>query len=236
MNLIECQNISKIYHLEGVDVPALQSVSLSINEGDFVSIVGPSGSGKSTLMHILGLLDKPTSGKILLENQDVSDLNQNQQAEIRSKNIGFIFQSFNLLARTSSVDNVIVPMLYSANRKNMPSRATSILQKVGLGDRLKNTPGQLSGGQQQRVAIARALINDPKIIFADEPTGNLDSKTGKEIMDLLKQLHKNDNKTIIMVTHDLKLAQEHARLIYQIKDGMVVRILRKVKNKWKRSR
>src|SRR3989339_1453711 len=180
MNLIECQNISKIYHLEGVDVTALQSVDLAIKEGDFVSIVGPSGSGKSTLMHILGLLDKPTSGKILLENQDVSDLNQNQQAEIRSKNIGFIFQSFNLLARTSSVDNVIVPMLYSANRKNMPSRATSILQKVGLGDRLKNTPGQLSGGQQQRVAIARALINDPKIIFADEPTGNLDSKSGAE--------------------------------------------------------
>ena len=219
MNLIECQNISKIYHLEGVDVPALQSVSLSINEGDFVSIVGPSGSGKSTLMHILGLLDKPTSGKILLENQDVSDLNQNQQAEIRSKNIGFIFQSFNLLARTSSVDNVIVPMLYSANRKNMPSRATSILQKVGLGDRLKNTPGQLSGGQQQRVAIARALINDPKIIFADEPTGNLDSKSGQEIMAMLHELNK-EGKTIIVVTHDSDVAgQAHCKI--EMKDGNV---------------
>ena len=219
MNLIECQNISKIYHLEGVDVPALQSVSLSINEGDFVSIVGPSGSGKSTLMHILGLLDKPTSGKILLENQDVSDLNQNQQAEIRSKNIGFIFQSFNLLARTSSVDNVIVPMLYSANRKNMPSRATSILQKVGLGDRLKNTPGQLSGGQQQRVAIARALINDPKIIFADEPTGNLDSKSGQEIMTMLYELNR-EGKTIIVVTHDSDVAGQAHRKI-EMKDGRI---------------
>ena len=219
MNLIECQNISKIYHLEGVDVPALQSVNLSIKEGDFVSIVGPSGSGKSTLMHILGLLDKPTSGKILLENQDVSDLNQNQQAEIRSKNIGFIFQSFNLLARTSSVDNVIVPMLYSANRKNMPSRATSILQKVGLGDRLKNTPGQLSGGQQQRVAIARALINDPKIIFADEPTGNLDSKSGQEIMAMLHELNK-EGKTIIVVTHDSDVAGQAHRKI-EMKDGRI---------------
>ncbi len=219
MNLIECQNISKIYHLEGVDVPALQSVNLSIKEGDFVSIVGPSGSGKSTLMHILGLLDKPTSGKILLENQDVSDLNQNQQAEIRSKNIGFIFQSFNLLARTSSVDNVIVPMLYSANRKNMPSRATSILQKVGLGDRLKNTPGQLSGGQQQRVAIARALINDPKIIFADEPTGNLDSKSGQEIMTMLYELNR-EGKTIIVVTHDSDVAGQAHRKI-EMKDGRI---------------
>lgn len=219
MSLIECQNISKIYHLEGVDVPALQSVNLSISEGDFVSIVGPSGSGKSTLMHILGLLDKPTSGIILLENQDVSNLNQNEQAEIRSKKIGFIFQSFNLLARTSSVDNVIVPMLYSSNRKDMATRAISILEKVGLGDRLKNTPGQLSGGQQQRVAIARALINDPKIIFADEPTGNLDSKSGHEIMEMLHELNSK-GKTIIVVTHDSDVAdQAHRKIV--MKDGCI---------------
>lgn len=220
MSLVKCQNISKIYHLEGVDVPALQSVSLSIEEGNFVSIVGPSGSGKSTLMHILGLLDKPTSGNILFENQDVSDLNQNEQAEIRSKKIGFIFQSFNLLARTSSIDNVIVPMLYSSNRKDMVGRATSILEKVGLGDRLKNTPGQLSGGQQQRVAIARALINDPKIIFADEPTGNLDSKSGQEIMTMLHELN-SEGKTIIVVTHDSDIAnQAHHKIV--MKDGKII--------------
>lgn len=220
MSLIECHNLSKIYHLEGVDVPALQSVNLTVTEGNFVCIVGPSGSGKSTLMHILGLLDKPTSGKILFEEKDVSNFNQNQQAEIRSKKIGFIFQSFNLLARTSSVDNVIVPMLYSANRKEMFSRAIDILKKVGLGDRLKNTPGQLSGGQQQRVAIARALVNDPKIIFADEPTGNLDSKSGHEIMLLLHQLN-SEGKTVIVVTHDADIANLAHRQI-MMKDGSIV--------------
>lgn len=220
MPLIECHNISKIYHLEGIDVHALQLVSLIIEEGDFVSIVGPSGSGKSTLMHILGLLDKPSAGTILLESQDVSNLNQNQQAKIRSKKIGFIFQSFNLLARTSSVDNVIVPMLYSDRRKDMFSRAVDILKKVDLADRLKNTPGQLSGGQQQRVAIARALVNDPKIIFADEPTGNLDSQSGQEIIEILHSLNK-EGKTIIIVTHDPNIAdQTHQKIV--MKDGRII--------------
>lgn len=217
MSLIECDRVFKIYKLEGVEITALHSVDLKIEKGEFVSIVGPSGSGKSTLMHVIGLLDKPTTGRVSINNQDVSYLNQNQQAEIRSAEIGFVFQSFNLLARTSALDNVVMPIIYSRERKNIKKRASAILEKVGLGNRLKNTPGQLSGGQQQRVAIARALINNPKIILADEPTGNLDSKSGKEILNLLKSLNQ-EGRTVIIVTHDQEIAKETNRQI-KMMDG-----------------
>lgn len=218
--LIDCQKISKIYQLEGVEVKALNDVSLQIREGEFLAIVGPSGSGKSTLMHVIGLLDKPTSGQILLNDLDVSDLKPNQQAEIRLKTIGFIFQSFNLLPRTSSIDNVSVPLLYNRDRKNMQEMAIKMLTKVGLSERLKNTPGQLSGGQQQRVAIARALINDPKIILADEPTGNLDSQSGREILQVLKDLNA-EGKTVIIVTHDMNIATQVDRRVV-MKDGEII--------------
>jgi putative ABC transport system ATP-binding protein len=218
--ILELKNIVKTYTSGNTVFNALDGVSLCIRQGEFVSITGPSGSGKSTLMHIVGLLDNPTDGQVLLEGQDISHLNEEELAKTRNVTLGFVFQQFNLLPKTSATENVSLPLLYSDVPKSerMP-KSIAMLTKVGLSDKLKNTPAQLSGGQQQRVAIARALINNPKIIMADEPTGNLDSKSGKEIMALFHQLH-NEGHTIILVTHDLDLAREAQRIII-IKDGKV---------------
>ncbi len=200
---------------------ALKDVSLKINKGEFVAIIGPSGSGKSTLMHVIGLLDKPTSGEVFLEGEEVHNLTEVEQAELRNKHIGFIFQVFNLLPRTSALENVEMPLIYSGVVKSeRDKRAIKALQVVGLGEKLQNKPSQLSGGQQQRVAIARALINNPSIILADEPTGNLDSKSGEEILSLLDKLNKEGN-TIVVVTHDLDIAKRAKRII-SIKDGEIV--------------
>ena len=218
--VLELKNIVKSYVSGNTAFNALDNVSLCINQGEFISITGPSGSGKSTLMHIVGLLDNPTSGQVLLEGQDISHLNEEELAKTRNVTLGFVFQQFNLLAKTSATENVSLPLLYSdVPKSERLSKSIEMLEKVGLGDKLKNTPAQLSGGQQQRVAIARALINNPKIIMADEPTGNLDSKSGKEIIELFHQLHR-EGRTIILVTHDLELARQAERLII-IKDGKV---------------
>lgn len=205
-----------------VIVDALKDVNVEIKKGEFVAIVGPSGSGKSTLMHIIGILDKPTEGQVVLEGKDIAKLTEDELAVLRNKHIGFVFQSFNLLAKTTSVDNVELPLVYSGVKKSeRDKRAVEALTKVGLGERLYHTPAQLSGGQQQRVAIARALIGNPSLILADEPTGNLDSKSGREIMDLLKSLNKNGN-TIVLVTHDMDIAKNAKRQII-IKDGQIVK-------------
>jgi putative ABC transport system ATP-binding protein len=219
--ILELKNISKSYCSNDNLFYALKDVSLKINQGEFISITGPSGSGKSTLMHIIGLLDNPTSGQILLNGQDISNLKEHQLAQIRNVTLGFVFQQFNLLARTSSLENTMLPLLYSDIPKfERESIALEMLNKVELGDKIKNTPAQLSGGQQQRVAIARALVNNPKIILADEPTGNLDSKSGKEVIDLFHYLNKKEGRTIILVTHDIELARQADRTII-IKDGKI---------------
>lgn len=219
--VLELKNIVKTYTSGNTTFNALDGVSICIHQGEFVSITGPSGSGKSTLMHIVGLLDNPTSGQVLLEGQDISHLNEEELAKTRNVTLGFVFQQFNLLAKTSATENVSLPLLYSdVPKSDRIPRAIEMLTKVGLADKLKNTPAQLSGGQQQRVAIARALINTPKIILADEPTGNLDSKSGKEIIAFFHQLH-DEGHTIVLVTHDMELAKQAQRIII-IKDGKVV--------------
>ena len=219
--VLELQNVIKTYTSGNVEFNALDGVSLNILSGEFVSITGPSGSGKSTLMHIIGLLDNPTSGQVLLEGRDISKLNERQLAQIRNVTLGFVFQQFNLLAKTSALENVILPLLYSDIPKNeREPLGLSMLKKVGLQDKLKNTPAQLSGGQQQRVAIARALVNNPKIILADEPTGNLDSKSGNDVMTLFHQLNREEGRTIVLVTHDLNLARQADRIII-INDGKI---------------
>jgi len=218
--VLELRNIVKTYTSGNTTFNALDGVSVCINRGEFVSITGPSGSGKSTLMHIVGLLDNPTYGQVLLEGQDISHLNEEELAKTRNVTLGFVFQQFNLLPKTSATENVSLPLLYSdVPKSERLSKSIEMLNKVGLGDKLKNTPAQLSGGQQQRVAIARALINNPKIIMADEPTGNLDSQSGQEIITLFHQLH-HEGHTIILVTHDMDLAKQAERIII-IKDGKV---------------
>ena len=218
--LIQIEQLEKIYHLGKVKVEALRGVSFEINTGDFVSIMGPSGSGKSTLMHIIGCLDYPTGGKYFLSGQDVSKLNDNQLALFRNRKIGFVFQEFNLLAKATILRNVELPLTYNnSNSRNKRQLAAQALEEVGLGDRLKHRPNEISGGQKQRVAIARALVNHPSIILADEPTGNLDSKTGRDIMEIIKKLHDSGN-TIILVTHEPEIAQYSQRVIH-LKDGLI---------------
>ncbi len=221
--VLELVNVVKSYRTGETVFNALDGVSLQIRQGEFVSITGPSGSGKSTLMHIIGLLDNPSSGQVLLEGKDVSHLDENQLARLRNVTLGFVFQQFNLLAKTSSLENVTLPLLYSDIPKSEhQEQALAMLKKVGLSDKLKNTPAQLSGGQQQRVAIARALVNNPKIVLADEPTGNLDSKSGTEVIELIQQLHR-EGHTIVLVTHDMNLAKLAERIIL-IKDGLIQKI------------
>ena len=222
MKIIETDEIAKIYKLGDISVNALTSVSLNIEKGEFVAIMGPSGSGKSTFMNILGCLDKPTSGRYLLEDADVSGLKRDDLAVIRNKNIGFVFQGFNLLPRTSAIENVELPMLYNGLAVNeRRQRAEAALKKVGLAGRENHHPNQLSGGQQQRVAIARALVNNAPIILADEPTGNLDTKTSAEIMELFTKLNTETNITIILVTHEHDIAA-YSRRIIKFLDGYVV--------------
>lgn len=219
--ILELRDVVKTYNSGNTSFNALDHVDLKIFEGEFVSIMGPSGSGKSTLMHIIGLLDTPTAGHVLLEDKDISRLKEQQLAQLRNITLGFVFQQFNLLPKTSSLENVMLPLLYSDIPKNLRlNLALEMLEKVGLKDKLKNTPAQLSGGQQQRVAIARALVNNPKIILADEPTGNLDSHSGHEVMDLFHHLHKKEHRTIVYVTHDPDLARQAQRSVI-IKDGKV---------------
>jgi putative ABC transport system ATP-binding protein len=219
--ILELKNVSKTYFSDNDLFYALKSVSLKINKGEFISITGPSGSGKSTLMHIIGLLDNPTSGEVLLNGKNISQLPEKQLAQIRNVTLGFVFQQFNLLPKTSSLENVILPLVYSdVPKKDRKQMGMNMLAKVGLGDKTANTPAQLSGGQQQRVAIARALINNPQIILADEPTGNLDSKSGTAIMDFLHQLNK-EGRTIVFVTHDMELAKQ-AKHVVVIKDGQII--------------
>jgi len=219
--LIEARNLVKVYKLGEVKIPALRRVSLNVTEGELISVIGPSGSGKSTLMHILGCLDTPTSGEYFLEGVDVSKMNDYELSRVRNEKIGFVFQTFNLLPHLTVLENVLLPVQYNpdGDLKNATRRAYELLEKFGLKHRTKNRPTQLSGGEMQRVAIARALINNPKILFADEPTGNLDSKTGLEILKILKELHK-EGMTEIIVTHDLNITKFTERII-KIKDGLI---------------
>jgi putative ABC transport system ATP-binding protein len=219
--VLELQKVSKIYHLGDQTLYALNSVSVDIHKGEFVSVVGPSGCGKSTFLHVASLLDHPSAGSVLIKGKETKDYNEVERAKLRNAEIGFIFQQFNLLPKTSAIENAGLPLLYAGVKdQERDERAVEFLTKVGLGDRLYNTPAQLSGGQQQRVAIARALINNPSIIFADEPTGNLDSKAGHEIMRLLHDLHES-GKTVVMVTHDPSLAQLADRVLSMV-DGEIV--------------
>jgi putative ABC transport system ATP-binding protein len=219
--VIELAELAKVYQMGETKVHALQGVSLKVCPGEMLAIMGPSGSGKSTLMNILGCLDQPTSGSYRLAGEDVSRLNDNRLAEIRGRRIGFVFQSFNLLARTDAIQNVELPLVYAGVR-DRGKRARAALEAVGLADRIHHRPNELSGGQQQRVAIARALVNDPTILLADEPTGNLDSRSGAEIMGIFQDLNEEKGITIILVTHEPDIA-EHTRRIVHLYDGNIVR-------------
>jgi putative ABC transport system ATP-binding protein len=220
MKIIETTEIAKRYVMGSEIIQALKSVTISVNKGEYVAFMGPSGSGKSTLMNIIGCLDTPTTGRYILNNKDVSDMTENELAEIRNKEIGFVFQTFNLLPRMSSLDNVALPLIYAGlSKADRTEKAMLSLKNVGLENRAGHKPNELSGGQRQRVAIARALVNDPSILLADEPTGNLDSKTSYEIMDLFDQLYSKGN-TIVMVTHEEDIAH-YAHRVVRLRDGLV---------------
>jgi len=216
--VIEARNITKTYKMGEFEVQALRDVSFTIERGEVVSIMGPSGSGKSTMMNTLGCLDRPTSGEYILDGESVADMNDDQLASVRNRKVGFVFQSFNLLSRLTAVGNVELPLRYAGLTEGRRERAKAALESVGLGDRMTHRPYELSGGQQQRVAVARAIVNDPAMIMADEPTGNLDSKVGKEIMHLLLNLNKERGTTLIIVTHDPKIAEQTQRVI-RLRDG-----------------
>ncbi len=223
MNLISLKNICKTYIVGDVKLPVLKSISLDVKKGEMLALTGTSGSGKSTLMNILGCLDRPTSGEYFLESVEISRLDNDGRADVRNKKIGFVFQSFNLLPRTSALENVIMPLFYTANHlseKQMLERGEQMLEKVGLKDRMMHEPSQLSGGQQQRVAIARALVNSPEILFADEPTGNLDSRMSEEIMDMFCQINECDGVSVVLVTHEPEIAEKAKRVVRLI-DGEI---------------
>jgi len=223
MEFIELHDICKTYHLGEVDLPVLRGISMQVARGELVALMGASGSGKSSLMNILGCLDRPSSGEYLFEDRKISNLTAKERARLRNRMIGFVFQSFNLLARMTAFENVLMPLMYCRDRlteREMERRTSELLEKVGLGDRLHHRPSQLSGGEQQRVAIARSLVNRPQVLLADEPTGNLDSRTSEEILGLFQQLNKADGITLIIVTHDPGVAQ-HAQRIIRIKDGLI---------------
>ena len=218
--VIDLKNIIRNFQLGSQTVHVLKGIDLTIKKGEYVALMGPSGSGKSTLMNLLGCLDTPTSGSYMIANRDVSKMNDNQLADVRNKEIGFVFQTFNLIPRQTALQNVALPLVYAGEKKEKRiSRAKKVLDEVGLSDRITHKPNQLSGGQRQRVAIARALVNSPSIILADEPTGNLDSSTSNEIMKLFEEIHKNGN-TLIIVTHEEEIAQ-HANRIIRLKDGEI---------------
>ncbi|MEN4041187.1 MAG: ABC transporter ATP-binding protein [Anaerolineaceae bacterium] len=218
--VIHAENLTKVYKMGAIEVHALCGVTFEIRRGEILAIMGPSGSGKSTLMNILGCLDRPTAGEYILDGERVSTLNDDQLASIRNRKVGFVFQSFNLLPRQTALANVELPIRYAGVNSNRKQRALTALESVGLGDRVQHKPTELSGGQQQRVAIARALVNNPAILMADEPTGNLDSKSGKEIMDLILHLNRERGTTVIIVTHDPQIAA-HTQRVIRLQDGFL---------------
>ena len=219
--VISLQNIHRVYHTGRVDVRALDGLDLTVEAGEFLAVIGPSGSGKSTLMNIVGCLDRPTEGRYLLDGTDVDELDDDGLAALRSRSIGFVFQSYNLLPRTTALDNVVMPLAYQGvRRKDREARAREALERLGLGDRLTHEPAELSGGQQQRVAIARALVTEPAIILADEPTGNLDSTSGAEVMGILRELHAS-GRTVLLITHDADVATFADRQVH-VRDGRLL--------------
>jgi putative ABC transport system ATP-binding protein len=218
---LEAVDVTRRYQMDGVAVEALRGVSLTVAAGDFVAVVGPSGSGKSTLMHLLGALDRPTTGTLRIAGHDVSRMRPTELADVRNRTVGFVFQSFHLLARTTARDNVAMPLVYSGVRRGeRRRRAAATLEAVGMGHRLDHRPGQLSGGEQQRVAIARALVTEPAVLLADEPTGNLDTRTGHEVMDLLERLNAERGVALVLVTHDLEVAARARRRVH-VRDGLI---------------